>query len=68
MVLNSLANLSVSVPQPLRYFSWGFGRSDDSNYDRWPDQWLRYSGIGFPKFVRAELVARDLDFESGPAS
>jgi hypothetical protein len=52
-----------ATTEPLKSFVWDFGRNDDKNFDRLPDGWSRYTGIGFPKFVRGELVAKDPKFE-----
>ena len=54
---------STEMEGPLDSHLWSFGRRDDNNFDRRPDGWVRHVGIGYPKFVRGELVAKDTDLE-----
>lgn len=61
---NSITDVTLtSIDEPLDSHWWSFGRRDDANFDRVPDGWVRHVGIGYPKFVRGELVAKDSDLE-----
>ncbi len=42
---------------------WDFGRSDDLNFDDWPDDWKRGTGIGFPKYIKIKIVPHNKEFE-----
>lgn len=53
----------ASATRPLRTFHWKFGRSDDPNFTGMPVGWIRYTGIGYPKFVQSALVAKDPGLE-----
>lgn len=48
----------------LKSYSWDFGRSSDLDFLDGPDGWKRAKGIGYPSYVRAEIVARDPTLES----
>lgn len=38
-----------------------FESDSDRNYDRWPDQWTRRRGKGYPIYVPIEIVPDELD-------
>ncbi len=38
---------------------WDFGRSDDKDFNQWPDDWQRGTGIGFPKYIKIGIVSHD---------
>ncbi len=38
---------------------WDFEAGDDSNYDRWPDDWTRRKGTGYPLYLPVEIVEDD---------
>ncbi len=47
----------------LTSFVWDFSRRDDTNFNKFPDRWERVEDIGYPKYVIAEITARDTEFE-----
>ncbi|QDT01787.1 hypothetical protein K227x_01550 [Rubripirellula lacrimiformis] len=51
-----------TVPELERHV-WNFGRDDDVNFDNQPDGWKRAVGVGYPKYVRYSIAARDAEFE-----
>ena len=55
--------MESSTTRPLRTVEWKFGRADDPNFTGMPVGWVRYRGIGFPNFVRSDLVAKDPQLE-----
>ncbi len=36
-------------------FACDFEEDRDANYDRWPDQWTRQTGPGYPRYLRVEI-------------
>ena len=38
---------------------WMFGQTDDVNFDRWPDNWRRRQGRGYPAYLPVEIVPKD---------
>ncbi|MCL2348930.1 MAG: hypothetical protein FWC50_11820 [Planctomycetaceae bacterium] len=42
-----------------------FGASSDLNEDRWPDNWERFSGPGFPQYQDMQLISRRTLFGTG---
>lgn len=52
-----------SVPESLRSFAWDFSRATDKDFDKWPDDWRRYVGVGFPRYVLSELRPTDSKLE-----
>ncbi|TWT54031.1 hypothetical protein Pla22_16660 [Rubripirellula amarantea] len=51
-------------PIAIESLGWRFNRGSDQNYDAWPDQWRRYEGVGYPKYVVAELKSHDEEFDA----
>ena len=57
------------LPQPLSEVSeidsqvWDFGRTNDTNFDNEPDDWKRYRGVGYPRYVNMTIAARDPELE-----
>ncbi|MEM9828371.1 MAG: hypothetical protein AAF958_17410, partial [Planctomycetota bacterium] len=43
---------------PAKYL-WDFSRRDDPSYTGWPDDWKRRLSVGYPKYVRAKITAKD---------
>ena len=38
---------------------WDLGRSDDPNFDHWPDDWMRVPGVRYPKYVKVLIKPHD---------
>ena len=51
-------------PAGLKSFRWDFSRAGDSNFDGWPDQWVRHTGRGYPQYVEIGIRGRDPAWES----
>lgn len=52
--------MASSAPPPARgesttVFACDFEESSDINYDRWPDNWIRQSGPGYPRYLEVEI-------------
>ncbi len=60
---SSERDMPTASETQLEMFAWDFGRSDDKAYRGLPDNWKRFEGIGFPKYVDWAIVARDPSFE-----
>lgn len=43
----------------LAKFHWHFGRTDDPNFDQWPDGWQRFRGRGYPNYVGIRILPKD---------
>ncbi|HRX79400.1 MAG TPA: hypothetical protein P5307_10090, partial [Pirellulaceae bacterium] len=44
----------MSQAQEVRH--WDFEEKHDKNYDRWPDDWTRRRGKGYPLYVNVEIA------------
>ncbi|MDA7979335.1 MAG: hypothetical protein MPJ50_11280 [Pirellulales bacterium] len=53
--LTAAADATTAGSSSLLFFA-DFGQDADVNYDRWPDNWSRRKGSGYPHFVDAELT------------
>ena len=47
----------------LKSYTWGFGRSNDTNFDGWPDGWQRRRGRRYPAYVDIGIIAHDAAIE-----
>lgn len=67
LIVTSLAGASpVIAKQPiseLNSYLWDFGRASDKDFNDWPDDWKKYVGIGYPKYVQVTLAARNSELE-----
>lgn len=53
------AHTASSLNQAQVVRQWDFGVNDDKNYDRWPDDWTRRRGTGYPLYLNVEIVEVD---------
>ncbi len=44
---------------------WDFGVSEDPKSDRWPDDWIRRTGIDYPKYIPISIAKRMASKEEG---
>ena len=47
-------------------YACDFSGDSDANFDGWPDGWSRRQGIGFPKYLKAGIVAMEPTNPRGP--
>jgi len=52
-------------PQATEVRRWDFESGDDANFDRWPDDWTRRKGAGYPLYLTVKIVADDPPRETG---
>jgi hypothetical protein len=54
------ADASAHTASPLKQAQevrrWDFESNDDKNYDRWPDDWTRRRGRGYPLYLHVEIA------------
>ncbi|MCA9122318.1 MAG: hypothetical protein H6822_14755 [Planctomycetaceae bacterium] len=54
------ADISLPTASPLTQAeevrNWDFEAGDDKNYDRWPDDWTRRRGKGYPLYLTVEVA------------
>lgn len=53
------SSTTASQMSELESYRWDFGRSNDIGFRRWPDDWVRVKGIGYPAYVEAKIRPRD---------
>ena len=61
---SSVSPLPVLDRRPLETIRFTFDPREDKNFDKWPDEWKRYRGVGYPTYVSAELVSKDPIFDA----
>ena len=49
------APIEARCPGATEVFCCRFDAPWDRNFDRWPDEWLRRGGPGFPRYVKVEI-------------
>ena len=61
LILSADAPVHTATPQTLaqEVRHWDFEAGDDKNYDRWPDDWTRRRGKGYPLYVNVEIAKDD---------
>ncbi|HUG69875.1 MAG TPA: hypothetical protein VMM76_19140 [Pirellulaceae bacterium] len=61
LILSADASAHTASPlnqaQVVRH--WDFEVNDDKNYDRWPDDWTRRRGKGYPLYLNVEIAEVD---------
>jgi hypothetical protein len=50
------AHTASPLKQAQEVRRWDFEGNDDKNYDRWPDDWARRRGKGFPLYLNVEIA------------
>ncbi len=55
--------LTMSEDFHLKRTIWNFSRSNDTNFDDWPDDWQRKTGRRYPKYVKVGIAALDPEVE-----
>ena len=57
------ADASAHTASPLKQAQevrrWDFEDTDDKNYDRWPDDWTRRRGKGYPQYLNVEIAKHE---------
>ncbi|MEM8911635.1 MAG: hypothetical protein AAGC97_07695 [Planctomycetota bacterium] len=51
-------------PAGLTSYLWDFSRIADTDFDRWPDDWSRRTGLGYPEYVAIGISPRDKEWQS----
>ena len=57
---DAAARTDSHFPQAIVVRHWSFEEPDDKNYDRWPDDWTRRKGRGYPLYLKV-AIADDSD-------
>jgi hypothetical protein len=52
-----VAQTDRALPEADEVFACGFEEATDKNFDRWPDEWTRRRGRGYPVYLPVEIVA-----------
>lgn len=47
----------------MQRIAWDFGRANDLDSNKQPDDWKRYRGIGYPMYVNVGIAPRDPELE-----
>jgi len=67
LILSADASAHTASPlaeaQEVRH--WDFEADDDKNYDRWPDDWTRRLGKGYPRYLNVEIAEDEQPRASG---
>ncbi len=53
---NPDAPMAGREPDAVVLFQCDFGESWDTNFDQWPDGWVRQRGVGFPNYVKIQIA------------
>lgn len=52
---NEPARTASSFPRAVEVRHWDFEEQDDKNFDRWPDDWTRRKGKGYPLYLEVGI-------------
>jgi hypothetical protein len=55
VAINPDAPTEARYPGATEVFHCPFDAAWDRNFDQWPDEWTRYRGAGFPRYVKIQL-------------
>lgn len=53
---DAAARTDSHFPHAIEVRRWDFEERGDKNYDRWPDDWTRRKGRGYPLYLKAEIA------------